>query len=234
MEEISPFIEDWKNFGFIGPPRLAKDYSWIRVQDKITFIGLKNVISDCTLFFSSLEPHFFMVLTSDDLNEMWDISDLKFSIASHDSSVISSEINDRRIHISGVTPTLIELLIKIDKLDNIEQKSQVLIPLPVKIKTSGTISTVSKEEIKKSLEDDQTATSSKVTVTGTNISLDLQGIIDFKTNSEIVVRQNDETNWSLPFDTIVKIESTKIHRIFVIIYTNNKNRYEIGFDESNS
>ena len=45
MEELNPFTEDWELFGFEGEPSPGFDYSWIQVQENISFIGYKSVIS---------------------------------------------------------------------------------------------------------------------------------------------------------------------------------------------
>ena len=116
-EQISnPFTSEWSWFGFNGEPSPGFDYSWLEVQNYLCLIGSEEYIQNCKLFSSSRNPNIFLIRTQDGIEEVWDISDLKFEPLSKDKSTLVASLNDKCIHISNVSISFIELLMKTLKL----------------------------------------------------------------------------------------------------------------------
>ncbi|KAK8891983.1 hypothetical protein M9Y10_029205 [Tritrichomonas musculus] len=238
MEYLNPFTEDWNIFGFEGEPEPGFDYSWIQVQDNLSFFGYKSVISDCTLFYSSRRPNIYLAITPSKWGEVWNLSNLTFSRLASNGSILIAYSNERCIHISNVTSSFIGMLVKTSKLPEINSEltsNSNLQQLKLNIKIIRKYPNIPSEAT--TIETKEEANPSPiVTITGSAFSMNIQGTLNFKDNSEIVVTYEDPSSesWRISFDEINRVESTKIGRIFVVLYTIDDKRYEIGFNESNA
>jgi hypothetical protein len=115
MEE-SPFRDNWSWFGFDGEPDQNIDYSWFRIQDSLTFDGINNVVSNCSLYYSSRKPNHFLVHGEHFPDELWDSTDCSFRIIPEIPSAIEVS-SERRIFIMwGCSTALIEMLTRDRKL----------------------------------------------------------------------------------------------------------------------
>ena len=115
-QATNPFSSDWRIFGFNGEPADGFDYSWSEVQNYLGFVGFDNYVQNCRLFSSSLNPNIFMVRTENDFEEIWDISDISFEFLSNDLTILVAIYDDMYLHISNVSTSFIELLMKIYKI----------------------------------------------------------------------------------------------------------------------
>lgn len=239
MEELNPFIGDWEIFGFEGEPIPGIDYSWIQVQENISFIGYKSVIKDCTLYYSSLKPKILLAITPSKWREIWNISNITFSNMSRNGSILMASANDRIIHISNVTSSFIEILINASKLPEeileIFSVNPNLQQLKLNIKMVKTPPDIPEEATTIELKEESNSLPI-VTVTGSDFARNIQGALNFRNNSEIVVTSDEPSSesWKISFEEINKVESTRIGKIFVVLYTQDEKRYEVGFNESNA
>lgn len=241
MEDLNPFTEDWELFGFEGEPSPGFDYSWIQVQENISFIGYKSVIRNCTLFYSSRKLGILLALTPSKWAEIWNISNITFTNISRNCSILMATSNERIIHISNVTSAFIEILIKASKLSeeilelcNIQDLQQLKLNIKMVRSTPEIPTEATTIEPK-----DEANSLPIVTITGSAFSKNIQGALNFRNDSEIVVTYDEPSSessesWKISFDEIYKVESTKIGKIFVVLYTQDDKRYEIGFNESNA
>ena len=115
MEE-SPFRDNWSWFGFDGEADQNIDYSWFRIQDSLTFDGINNVVSNCSLFYSSRKPNHFLVRGENFPDELWDSTDCNFRLIPEMPTAIEIS-SERRIFILwGCSSSLIEMLVRDRKL----------------------------------------------------------------------------------------------------------------------
>ncbi|OHT01927.1 hypothetical protein TRFO_31113 [Tritrichomonas foetus] len=230
----NPFDEDWEYFGFEGPPSPGLDYSWIQVQTNLIFLGFEKVISDCTLFYSSRKANIFLIQTSDKWEEIWNIKELTIATFSNNGSILIASITDRCIHISGVAMSFINLLIRTQKLPPDCLSSKPPIHRPMKIKVHMVSQTPDVPEEATTIESKDEIVAPVVSVTGSAISMSIQGKLEYQENKEILVSLDEENTWSVSFEEIAKVESTRIGKIFVVLTTNEGKRFEIGFNEVNA
>ncbi|KAK8833853.1 hypothetical protein M9Y10_012532 [Tritrichomonas musculus] len=138
IQKESPFSADWVLFGFNGKPSPGFDYSWFEVQNYMGLIGFDDYIQNCKLFSSSKNSHIFMIRTQNSIEEVWDISDVNFNPVSPDYSVLSASYNDRCIHVSNVSTSFIELLIRAHKLSHDSLSHfRPFTPMQLKIKVAA-------------------------------------------------------------------------------------------------
>lgn len=116
LQTTNPFYSEWSWFGFNGKPSPGFDYSWFEVQNYLELIGCEEYLLNCKLFSSSRNSNIFMIRTQNGDEEIWDISDVTFNYLTDDKTTLVASFNDRCIHISNVSTSFIELLIKAQKL----------------------------------------------------------------------------------------------------------------------
>lgn len=129
------FYSELSWFGFIGKPSPGVDYFWLEVQNCLQIIGCEEYILNCKLFSSSRNSHIFMIRKQNGDEEIWDISEVNFSNMANDSSTLIAAFNNRCIHISNVSTSFIDLLMRAQKLpyDSLS-KLKPFQPIPFKIK----------------------------------------------------------------------------------------------------
>ena len=113
MNEISG---SWQWIGFSGKPEPGFDYSWVEVQRGLLFVGSENCIKNCILYNSTKNPTIFLVKNDNGLEEVWDTYNLEFSLLGPNRDIIVASRNDKLIHLSGISYSLINILIKQSKL----------------------------------------------------------------------------------------------------------------------
>ena len=115
MEE-SPFRNNWSWFGFDGEVDEHIDYSWFRVQDSLTFDGISNAISDCSIFYSSRKPNLFLIRAPNIPDELWDATDCNFRLIPEIPAAVEVSSERKLFILWGCSTSLISLLIKEEKL----------------------------------------------------------------------------------------------------------------------
>ncbi|KAH0785680.1 hypothetical protein GPJ56_010430 [Histomonas meleagridis] len=230
MESQSPFWEkSWSWFGFDGPPEAGVDYSWIQVQEDLNFIGFKNVIKSCVLYFSSRYPNTYLIKTRDGILELWNVSDCSFSLLTKSSSILLVANGPYTFHLADASSTLIELLMNTRKLplNSMLELETESIPI-IFTKTSA-----SKEMPEPSVNLLQPASQQcKVVLTGTGVENEFHGEFDYS-KSEIKIT-NEESDFTIKMDDIINIDITIIGKTYLVVALRNEKRIEIAFDESNT
>ncbi|EAY08427.1 hypothetical protein TVAG_354860 [Trichomonas vaginalis G3] len=115
MEE-SNFGEFWSWFGFKGQPDPDIEYTWFRIQDSLTFDGIKNIITDCTIYYSSRKPNHYLIKQENGVTEIWDITECQFRIIPEFPSSIEVSSGKRLFILWGVSSSFIEFLVQDHKL----------------------------------------------------------------------------------------------------------------------
>ena len=228
----SPFhYKSWSTYGFEGPPEPGFDYSWIEVQWSLNFIGFENVVCSCTLYFSSRSPSIFLVKTADGCTELWDIRDCKFSLLAANSSILVVTC-ENFFHLSDVSASLIELLMKIKKLPSDSLRAQSSKSFPIVFdQVSKEIPQEATDLIESISPKPNLQLKPVVTVTGTNVDKDVIGELSIS-NDEIQVK-NEETVFTINIKDVAKAETTKIGKIFIVLTFHNNEKNEITFQENN-
>ena len=240
MYRKSLFPKNWKKYGFEGEPLPGFDYSWIFVQKNLTFVGFDEIITNCELYYSSRRNNLFLIKAENKSYETWNTKNIEFSLLADNGSILNAKCNGWCLHVSNVIYAFINLLITLQKLPDDclseyqkdENASGFLKPIKLNVDVIRKVPEIPTEATK--IEDGIDHLPAIVCVTGSVISTNIQGKIDFKSNHEICVMNENQELWKIDFASIVKVESTKIGRIFVVIHTNEGKRFEIGFNEINS
>lgn len=220
----------WQCFG-IGEREAGRDYSWIEVQRNLDFIGFDDTIIGCTLFYASRGNDTLLIRTRDNQEYLWDISHCKFSVLALNGSILVVSNGHRVFHLSGVTSTFMDLLMRPPgmhlPLDQLEENRR-LTPMPIKIvrtqeeqEMPDEVSVVSVPELK-----------APVIVTGTGIAEEFRGVLKF-VNESIVLDTVDE--WRVELAGIESVMKTHVGRLFVVIVMKETGaRFEIGFEDADS
>ena len=147
MNSQSSFQSDsWRWFYFGGEPQPGVDYTWIKVQNSVDFVGIDSCITNCQLFYSGRNPTTLLVRTEDKIDEIWDITDLSFTIIASNSNILEFSDGERVSHLSGITPALIDLLINARKLppESTSYTNHGMIPIKISYNPSSSDSQITK------------------------------------------------------------------------------------------
>lgn len=130
--ENSIFGEFWSWFGFKGRPDADIDYSWFRIQDSLTFDGIKNIITDCTIYYSSKKPNHYLIKQSEENCEVWDITECSFRLIPEFPSSIEVSSGKRLFIMWGVSSSFIDFLARDHKLLQLSTNQPTYDTIPVK------------------------------------------------------------------------------------------------------
>lgn len=223
----SPFsVKTWESFGFFGEPEPGKDYSWIRLQNNLDFIGIENCITSCSVYYSSRFQNTLLIKTYDDTSALWNVSALTFSYFGNTYSIIEVSNRLKIIHLSGVTTSFVSLLMRYQKLpyDCLNDLSQIPTQ-QIKISRCAQPIPIPSSAFKNEASVD---ISVPVQITSA-VDNCLKGDLVFENQHLLKL----STGWSLDFSDISSLSSTQANGFFIVILTKNNQRYEISFDDSN-
>lgn len=229
MNPESPFDENWLWFGFCGEPEPGNDYSWIFVQNNLDLVGRCTVIPNCTIFFSSRKPNAYLVKTQDGHEELWDTTDCQFSICSTFGNILSVSEKGHSFHLSGISTSFIELLMRAHKLPS-DSLSDVM---TIQSQQIEIIRSTQQEPLPEEVTNIQESAEHKsiVSVIGSNIPEEIKGNL-IATAKSVVINGDGDNNWSVSISDINNVRITEISKWFIIFNMKDESRYEVCFDES--
>lgn len=225
MEES---LEFWQYFGISRPnaSTAGRDYSWIELQHNMDFIGCDDTIIGCTVFYASRKRDTLLLRTPDRQTYFWNISQCAFSIL---GSILVVACGPKIFHLSGVTSTFIDYLMKSMKLqlDSLSEAG-VVEPMPIEVIDTDRTENSVVSNASNILEPQHR---SPVIVTGAGISEELRGTLKI-TSDAVVLDTSDD--WKLMLNEIVSVTKTHVGKFFVVVEMIGESRYEIAFEDADA
>jgi hypothetical protein len=225
MNPESPFAGDWAWFGFKGAPVPGVDYSWIHIQSSLNFAGYANNAFGCDLYFSSRCSHMLLIRTLSKSQTIWNIEECQFTQFLRSRALYCVRRHRRVFHLSNVSLSFVEFLVRVGRAapECLDQMGCETMRQLITHSTRPAALPVDASQLQ------AVSGPIAVVVTGTDIEEEIQGMLSSVEEALVVVRSTQ--SWKLSLAEMTAIHTAHVGRFFLVIDTQDGNRYEIAFDD---